>query len=198
MPTLHPKKQQDFMQAGRIILSPPKFGLTLDRLCWQLLERHDRHENCCIVGIQSRGALLAERLYQRLQKLEPSFSWPFGKLDITFYRDDFRQREAPLEAHTTEMDFLVEGRRVILVDDVLYTGRTVQAALMGLQHYGRPDQVELLALVDRRFNRHLPIQCDYTGIQVDALEEAYVRVDWAENGKEGIIRLFANKEEAEK
>jgi len=185
------------MQAGRIILSPPKFGLTLDRLCWQLLERHHKHENCCMIGIQSRGALLAERLYERLQKLEPSFSWPFGKLDITFYRDDFRQREQPLRAHTTEIDFLVEGMRVILVDDVLYTGRTVQAALMALQHYGRPDQVELLALVDRRFNRHLPIQCDYTGIRVDALEEAYVRVDWEETEAEGIIQLFANKEEAE-
>ncbi len=185
------------MEGGRVILSSPRFGLTLDRLCWQLLERHHRHSSCCLIGIQSRGVVLAERLYRRLLVLEPSLSWPFGKLDITFYRDDFRQREAPLEAHMTDMDFLVEGRQVILVDDVLYTGRTVQAALMALQHYGRPDQVELLTLVDRRFNRHLPIQSDYIGIRVDALEEAYVRVEWGEGRDEGVIRLFANKAEAE-
>ncbi len=185
------------MQGGRIILSSPQFGLTLDRLCWQVLERHHGHRDCCVVGIQSSGAVLAERLYRRLSEMEPSLSWPFGKLDITFYRDDFRQLEAPPEAHATEMDFLVEGRHVILVDDVLYTGRTVQAALIALQHYGRPDQVELLTLVDRRFNRHLPIQPDYTGIRVDALEEAYVRVIWGAAENEGMIRLFANKKEAE-
>ncbi|HQU61209.1 MAG TPA: phosphoribosyltransferase family protein, partial [Saprospiraceae bacterium] len=98
----------------------------------------------------------------------------------------------------TEIDFIVEDKRVVLVDDVLYTGRTVQAALTALNHYGRPLQVELLALVDRRFNRHLPIQSDYIGVTVDALDHAYVRVEWADTDGEDRVMLFADKKEAEK
>jgi pyrimidine operon attenuation protein/uracil phosphoribosyltransferase len=114
----------------------------------------------------------------------------YGKLDITFYRDDFRHREKPLRANVTEMDFIVEDANVVLVDDVLYTGRTVQAALTALQHYGRPCKVELLALVDRRFNRDLPIKADYSGIRVDALDEAYVKVEWQQTEGEDRILIF--------
>jgi pyrimidine operon attenuation protein/uracil phosphoribosyltransferase len=117
-------------------------------------------------------------------------------LDITFYRDDFRIRETPLAASTTNMDFLVDDRKVILIDDVLYTGRTIHAALTALQHYGRPKQVELIALVDRRFNRHLPIQSDYIGLTVDAVDEAYVKVEWKEIEGSDKILLFSNKEES--
>ena len=183
------------MKKGKVIMENEQFELTIDRLCHQLIESYDRFENTCIVGVQPRGVLLAQRIYERLQSILKIKKIEYGKLDITFYRDDFRTRIKPLKASTMEMDFLVDDMDVILVDDVLYTGRTIQAALTALQHYGRPRQVELLSLIDRRFNRHLPIQSDYIGLTVDAVDEAYVKVEWAEmEGKDQVL-LYANKEE---
>ncbi len=163
----------------RVILEGKKFKLTIDRLCHQLIENHGDFSTTCLVGVQPRGVLFANHIYKKLLKILDTPAIRYGKLDVTFYRDDFRTRNKPLAANETDMHFLVDGQKVVLIDDVLYTGRTIRAALDALQHYGRPDKVELLSLVDRRFNRHLPIQPDYTGITVDALDEAYLKVDWA-------------------
>ena len=186
------------MEKGRVIVGQKRFGLIIERLCQQLIEQHGNFEDTCIVGIQPRGVFLGDRLAQRLCALLGDDKVVYGKLDITFYRDDFRTRAKPLAASRTELDFLVEGKKVILVDDVLYTGRTVQAALTALNHYGRPKKVELLALIDRRFNRHLPIQGDYIGMTVDALDKAFVRVDWKEHNDEDRVLIFADKSEAER
>jgi pyrimidine operon attenuation protein/uracil phosphoribosyltransferase len=181
------------MSHGRVILTQGRFALTLDRLCYQLIENYDDFDQTCLVGIQPRGVALAERINRRLLDITGVSHIEYGKLDITFYRDDFRHRDKPLRASVTEMDFLVENKNVVLIDDVLYTGRTVQAALTALQHYGRPRRVELLALVDRRFNREIPIEADYTGIRVDALDEAYVKVEWQEVEGEDQVLLFPQK-----
>ena len=181
------------MKGRRIILDSKRFNLTLDRLSHQLLETYQDFKDTCIIGIQPRGTILADRIVDRLRKLKIK-DLEYGKLDITFYRDDFRMGK-PLEANINEMEFLVEGKQVILVDDVLYTGRTVQAALAALQQYGRPKSVALLSLVDRQFNRHLPIQADFVGLRVDALDEAYVKVEWDDNKGENRILLFKEKEE---
>ncbi|MFZ2897209.1 MAG: bifunctional pyr operon transcriptional regulator/uracil phosphoribosyltransferase PyrR [Saprospiraceae bacterium] len=185
------------MEEGRIILNHEQFQLTIERLCHQLIEEFNSFENTCLIGIQPRGVFLADRLYDRLLSILHIPSIEYGKLDITFYRDDFRIRAKPLKASVTDMPFLVEGKNVLLVDDVLYSGRTVQAALTALQHYGRPQRVELVALVDRRFNRHLPIQPDYSGLRVDALDEAYVKVEWKERDREDRVLLFAHKTDSE-
>lgn len=181
------------MSNGRVILSKERFALTIDRLCHQLIENHDSFENSCLIGIQQGGAPLLDRILARLTSITGIPGILNGKLDITFYRDDFRHRAKPLRASVTEMDFLVEDKNVVLMDDVLYTGRSVQAALTALQHYGRPRRVELLTLVDRRFNRDLPIKADYSGLRVDALDEAYVRVEWQEVEGEDQILLFGQK-----
>ena len=101
-----------------------------------------------------------------------------------------------MKASSTEIKFLVEGKKVILVDDVLYTGRTVHAAISAIQDFGRPDLLEFLCLVDRRFNRHLPISSDYTGITVDALDDAYVKVEWAkeDSGTDQVILYSAQNQ----
>lgn len=185
------------MEGSRVILTPEHFALTVDRLCYQLVEEFDDFSNTCLIGIQPRGVALSERIYRRLIDHMGVDRIDYGKLDITFYRDDFRRREQPMAASVTEMDFLVEDKHVVLIDDVLYTGRTVQAALTALNHYGRPRTVELLTLVDRRFNRHLPIVANFAGIRVDALDQAYVKVEWKEIHGADRVLLFADKKEAQ-
>ena len=164
----------------KILISDRRFGITLERLAHQLIENYGTFENTALVGVQSRGVLLGERLHQRLQTITALTDIPFGKLDITFYRDDFRTRTDPIRANRTEFDFSLDGKRIILVDDVLYSGRTIHAALSALNQYGRPESVELLVMIDRRFNRQIPIEPDYIGQSVDALDKAYVRVQLRE------------------
>ena len=113
-----------------------------------------------------------------------------GQLDITFFRDDFRRGEKILEANTTAIDFLVEGKNVVFIDDVLHTGRSIRAALTAIQSFGRPKDIELLTLIDRRFSRHLPIQPNYRGRQVDAINEEKVKVNWKENEGEDAVYLI--------
>lgn len=186
------------MDKGRVILDQPRMALTIDRLCYQLIEEFDDFSNTCFIGIQQRGVFLAQRILQRLDQAMDIRRIDFGKLDITFYRDDFRRRDKPLEASKTDINFLVENKNVVLVDDVLYTGRTISAALAALNHYGRPARVELLVMVDRRFNRHLPVQSTFQGIRVDALDEAYVRVEWEGIEEEDRVLLFGHKNEMDK
>lgn len=181
------------MAKGRVILKNKRINLMIDRLCHQLIENYDNFENACLIGVQPKGVYFADRIHKKLQSILKIKNIEYGKLDITFHRDDFRTREKPLKASVTEVDFLVEGKQVILVDDVLYTGRTIQAAMSALQAFGRPDKVELVALIDRRFNRELPIQSDYIGITIDAIDEAYVKVEWEEQEGQDQVILFPNK-----
>jgi len=180
------------MDRGRIILKHPRFTLTLRRLVYRLIENYDDFKDTCIIGIQPRGVELSDRIFTLITELLPRHQAKYGKLDITFYRDDFRLRKA-LKANETEMDFVVEDKRVILIDDVLYTCRTIQAALTALNHFGRPSNVELLVLIDRRFNREVPISPDYVGYTVDAVDEAHVVVDWDLNPEKNEVRLYKKK-----
>lgn len=179
---------------GRVILDSFKIQLIIDRLSWQLIENYDDLKDTCLVGIQPRGVFWAEKIYHSLlQKLKKE-KLDFGKLDISFYRDDFNERGNEIIPSITEMNFLVEKKNVVLIDDVLYSGRTVQAALTALNHYGRPAKIELMTLVDRRFNRHIPIRPDYNGIVLDAVDEAYVRVEWKDiNSDTDQVLLFPGK-----
>jgi pyrimidine operon attenuation protein/uracil phosphoribosyltransferase len=183
------------MTRGRQILSPERFKITLLRLAHELIENYTENENIYIIGIQEKGVVLAERLVEIIKQKDRSRKVFLGKLDITFYRDDFRMRKTPLKATATQIDFDVEAKRIVLVDDVLYTGRTIHAAMSALQDLGRVKKIELLTMVDRRFNRHLPILSDYTGIQVDSLDEAYVRVKWEHlDGSDKIMIYSAQKD----
>jgi pyrimidine operon attenuation protein/uracil phosphoribosyltransferase len=161
-------------------------------LCQQLIERHKDFSNVVLVGLQPRGTSLLEQLL-KLLKEQGLKSIKSGKLDITFFRDDFRRNEEPLYAKTTEISDTLEGRDVVLVDDVLFTGRSIRAALSAIDSYGRPKSIELLVLVDRRFSRHLPIQPDYLGAQIDALQGDKVKVVWSDLPKKSVVYLEKNK-----
>jgi len=162
--------------AAKVILSQAQLQLTIQRLSHQLIENHYPFTDTVIVGLQPRGVLLAERIVEAIRKAYPELSIKYGKLDITFYRDDVH-KELHI-ANQTTIDFPIENKKVILIDDVLYTGRTIRAAMDALIDFGRPSKVELCVLVDRRFNRQLPIQPDYSGRAIDTIFSQNVTVDW--------------------
>lgn len=173
----------------QIILNKRHIELTLKRLCYQLIESHNDFSNAIIIGLQPRGIHVVTRLKKELETILNK-EIVCGNLDITFYRDDFRRRERPLIPSVTNIDFDIEGKNIILVDDVLYTGRTIRAGLDALLAFGRPSKVELLAFIDRRFNRDLPIQADYIGVNVDTLSQERVSVEWNEIEGEDKVILF--------
>ncbi|MBX7227492.1 MAG: bifunctional pyr operon transcriptional regulator/uracil phosphoribosyltransferase PyrR [Chitinophagales bacterium] len=162
---------------ARVLLDTDLLDITITRLCYELIENYGDFSNSAIIGVQPRGAVFAEYLHSKLKTLT-NIPITFGKIDPTFHRDDFRRGDDILQAKTTEMDFAVEGKKILLVDDVLFTGRTIRSAMDALISFGRPSKVELLALIDRRFNRELPIQADYLGITVDTVEPVKVKVEW--------------------
>jgi pyrimidine operon attenuation protein/uracil phosphoribosyltransferase len=159
-------------------------------LACQLIENHLDFSDTVLIGLQPRGKFLAERIKQILEQEYKVQNVTLGFLDITFFRDDFRRGDKPLEANKTQIDFLVENKKVVFMDDVLYTGRSIRAALTAIQSFGRPSVIELLVLIDRRFSRHLPIQPDYRGRQVDAINNEKVKVTWKEHDGEDSVYLI--------
>lgn len=157
----------------KTILSRQQLEITIRRLCQQILENHLNAEDVVLIGIQPRGTKLSDRL-SAIIATEASMN--YGRLDITFYRDDIR-KELHI-ANKTDINFSIEDKTVILIDDVLYTGRTIRAALDALLDFGRPKKVELCVLIDRRFSRELPIQPDYCGKAIDSITSQKVKVEW--------------------
>ncbi len=159
-----------------ILLNGNQIQLTIERLSREVIESIN-FQNTVIIGVQPRGVFLAEKIHAKIKELTGQ-DIPFGKIDPTFHRDDFRRGKS-LNAKVTEIDFQIEDKDVILMDDVLYTGRTIRAAMDALLSFGRPSKIELLVLIDRRFNRELPIQSDFIGSVVDTIEKVDVEVHWA-------------------
>ncbi|TAE50851.1 MAG: bifunctional pyr operon transcriptional regulator/uracil phosphoribosyltransferase PyrR [Bacteroidetes bacterium] len=170
-------------QQPRLDLFPAgKLTLTLQRLCHELAENYGDFQDTVIIGAQPRGVFLARRIGLIIKEIVPTADLPLGELDVTFYRDDLRRHAAPLQPNQTRINFQIEDKRVILVDDVLYTGRSVRSALDAMLAFGRPRSVELLVLVDRRHKRELPIEPGYVGIAVDTIETQRVLVELKESG----------------
>jgi pyrimidine operon attenuation protein / uracil phosphoribosyltransferase len=162
----------------KTILTEQQISLTIQRLAHQVLENHLDLEETVVIGMQPRGIYVSDKIVEELRKTVPAANIRYGKLDITFYRDDVRK-----ELHVpnkTDITFSIENKKVVLIDDVLYTGRTIRAALDALLDFGRPAKVELCVLIDRRFSRQLPIQPDYAGKVIDALITQKVKVQWKE------------------
>jgi pyrimidine operon attenuation protein / uracil phosphoribosyltransferase len=180
----------------RTILNSTHFEITLKRLASQLKENHKNFEETVLIGLQPRGIHVLERL-KKILEADLGTTLTCGQLDITFYRDDFRRREQPIIPSVTNIDFIIENKKVVLIDDVLFSGRTIRSGLDALLAFGRPKKVELLALIDRRFERHLPIQADYVGKTVDTLSSQRVSVEWKEIEGEDQVLLFTQENKNE-
>jgi pyrimidine operon attenuation protein/uracil phosphoribosyltransferase len=164
----------------QVLLTRPQLQLIINRLAQELIEDDEHISDTIFIGLQPRGVYISDLIIEQIKKLCPGDTINYGKLDISFYRDDVRN-----ELHVpakTDISFSVDGKKVILIDDILYTGRTIRAALDALQDFGRPKKVELCVLVNRRFERELPIQPDHCGKTINSRISEKVRVD-KENGQ---------------
>lgn len=166
----------------KVLLSSQQLHLTLNRLAHQLIENHINFDEVVFIGLQPRGIHVSDRIIKIIKEISSDAKIQYGLLDITFYRDDIRNELHV--ANKTDIPFSIQGKQVILIDDVLYTGRTIRAALDALQDFGRPQKVELCVLVDRHFNRELPIQPDYFGKAIDTVISQKIKVEW---DKEAVV-----------
>lgn len=171
----------------KTILSEQQIALIVKRLAHQILENNKALANAVIIGLQPRGIFLSDRIVAELKNILHTNKIQYGKLDITFYRDDVRKTLHI--ANATDIPFSIEGKTVVLIDDVLYTGRTIRAALDALLDFGRPSKVSLCVLIDRRFSRELPIQPDYSGKAIDTIVSDRVKVNWSETAEKDEVVL---------
>jgi pyrimidine operon attenuation protein/uracil phosphoribosyltransferase len=180
------------MAEPKVILNQIHFNHIIYRLCCQIIENHPHYENTVIIGIQPRGIHLAQRLITTLKE-KWAITVNSGALDVTFFRDDFRHHNKPLTANKTQINVPIEGKNVLLVDDVLFTGRTIRSAFDALLAFGRPAKIELMVLVNRRLLREVPIQADYIGIEVDTMPSQKIKVHWKEieSENEDIVALYS-------
>ncbi len=176
----------------RLLLNSKHFEITISRLCYQLIENHNDFSESAIIGLQPRGIFAADRIRKRLSEILKKEKINYGSLDVTFHRDDYRRRDLVIPSET-KLDFVVEDKKVILVDDVLYTGRTIRSGMDALLDFGRARKIELLTLVDRRYSRQLPIEPDYIGISVDTITSEKVKVEWKESDGEDAVWLMTDK-----
>lgn len=181
------------MQA-HILIDENWLGHILKRLCYQIIENHDDFEHTVLLGLQPRGVFLAEKIVAMLKELKPDSNIHYGVLDPTFHRDDFRLPGKQLIAHQTTVPVSLDHKKVVLIDDVLYTGRTIRAGLESMLEHGRPQQVELLVLIDRRFSRQLPIEPNYVGKSIDSYDDQKVKVMWRRDGGKADQVLLVKEE----
>jgi len=183
------------MKMEKQIVSSKQFGLMIERLAHQLIENHSDFSDTILVGLQPRGVEFTNRILDKLMQISKNKNIKSGSLDITFFRDDFGRRESPIEAQELDMNVSIERKNVVLIDDVLFTGRSIRSALDALMSFGRPNQVELMVLIDRRLKRHLPIQPNYVGKTVDSILSEKVIVRWNSKNTEDEIILLKSENE---
>ncbi len=176
----------------KILLDSKKIDLILNRLVCELVENHKDFNNTVLIGLQPRGTYLIEKILDIFKKKYPNINIKSGILDFTFFRDDFRRSDKTLKANSTQINFSIENKNVVLIDDVLFTGRSIKAAMSSIDSYGRPNSIELLVLIDRRYKREIPIQANYCGAKIDTFKGDKVNVVWNENSKKDVIYIENN------
>ena len=174
---------------NKILLDSKKIEIILSRLVYELIENHKDFHDTVLLGLQPRGIFLIDKILEVFKKDHPNIKIKSGILDYTFFRDDFRRSEKTLSASSTKIDFSIENKNVVLIDDVLFTGRSIKAAMSSIDTYGRPKSIELLVLIDRRFKREIPIEANYYGAKIDTFKGDRVKVLWGEKLKDNVIYI---------
>ena len=175
--------------SNKILLDSKKIEIILSRLVCQLIENHKDFHDTVLLGLQPRGIFLIDKILEIFKRDHPNIEIKSGILDYTFFRDDFRRSEKTLSASSTKIDFSIENKNVVLIDDVLFTGRSIKAAMSSIDSYGRPKSIELLVLIDRRFKREIPIEANYCGAKIDTFKGDRVKVVWGEKLSDNVIYI---------
>jgi pyrimidine operon attenuation protein / uracil phosphoribosyltransferase len=174
---------------NKILLDSKKIEIILRRLVYELIENHKDFDETVLLGLQPRGIFFIDKILEVFKRDHPNIKIKSGILDYTFFRDDFRRSEKTLSASSTKIDFSIENKNVVLIDDVLFTGRSIKAAMSSIDTYGRPKSIELLVLIDRRFKREIPIAANYCGAKIDTFKGDRVKVLWGKKLKDNVIYI---------
>jgi len=174
---------------NKILLDSKKIEIILRRLVYELIENHKDFDETVLLGLQPRGIFFIDKILEVFKRDHPNIKIKSGILDYTFFRDDFRRSEKTLSASSTKINFSIENKNVVLIDDVLFTGRSIKAAMSSIDTYGRPKSIELLVLIDRRFKREIPIAANYCGAKIDTFKGDRVKVLWGEKLKDNVIYI---------
>lgn len=183
------KIKPEHIQDKMILLESRLLELTVRRLTQQVIENYYLSENLVVIGIQPRGVFLSQIIQSILSQEKKIKKFDYAEIDVTFYRDDFKIKPLSPSPQKITPGFSLDNKKVVLIDDVLYTGRTIRAALDCLQNYGRPESVELLVLVNRRFSRQLPIEANYVGVHIDSFDHQRVFIHWNKNWEKSQVFL---------
>jgi len=173
----------------KVLLNTNQIDIIINRLVCQLIENHHDFSNTVLIGLQPRGIYLLEKLLSIFSKNYPDIKITSGNMDYTFFRDDFRRNEKTIKAKPSNIDISIESKKVVLVDDVLFTGRSIRAAMSSIDSYGRPESIELMVLIDRRFKRELPIEANYFGAKIDTIDGDKVSVIWGDNKVGNVVYI---------
>ena len=173
----------------KVLLNTNQIDIIINRLVCQLIENHHDFSNTVLIGLQPRGIYLLEKLLSIFSKNHPDIKITSGNMDYTFFRDDFRRNEKTITVKPSNIDISIENKKVVLIDDVLFTGRSIRAAMSSIDSYGRPECIELMVLIDRRFKRELPIEANYCGEKIDTIDGDKVSVVWADNKVDNVVYI---------
>ena len=181
------------MKVKSKLIDEPGFNRIITRIAHEILEQNKGSKNLVLMGMRTRGEFLAKRLFLKIKEIE-NIELPLGVIDVTLYRDDFRTRLKQPEVSVSDITFNINDKHIILIDDVLYTGRTVRSALNAIMDLGRPNTIQLFVLIDRG-HRELPIRADYVGKNIPTSIDEEIKVKMAEVDSEDAIYLIDTKEE---
>ena len=173
----------------KVLLNANQIDIIINRLVCQLIENHNDFSNTVLIGLQPRGIHLLDKLLNVFSQNHSDIEITSGNLDYSFFRDDFRRNEKTIKVKPSNIDISIENKKLVLIDDVLFTGRSIRAAMSSIDSYGRPESIELMVLIDRRFKRELPIEANYFGAKIDTIDGDKVSVVWGNNKVDNVVYI---------
>jgi len=173
----------------KVLLNSNQIDIIINRLVCQLIENHTNFNDTVLIGLQPRGIYLLDKIIDVFSKKYTNKKIIHRNLDYTFFRDDFRRGEKTIKPKSSNIDISIENKKIVLIDDVLFTGRSIRAAMSSIDSYGRPKSIELMVLIDRRFKRELPIEANYFGAKIDTIKGDKVSVIWGKEKDNDVVYI---------